>query len=135
MNKKNLMLFAATAAVVLVACKKDTEETPMDSVTATIEIHEPVAGHVYEMGDTVFVEVHINANTEIHGYEAYLINETEADTVWSDQLEDHGTAFNFDGFWVNDVTDHSDMRFEVSAILDHDGNKTTKEVEFHCHPM
>jgi hypothetical protein len=71
----------------------------------------------------------------MHGYDAYILNETSGDTVWTSAVHDHGTPFHIDSLWVNDVTDHSDMLLHIEAEIDHDGNTTEKEVAFHCHPM
>jgi hypothetical protein len=121
----------------LTSCKKDEEEATVvtPTPTALITINEIEEGHTYEMDDTVHIDIDITADFEMHGYDAWLINETAGDTVWSADLHDHGTSFHIHDHWVNNVADHSDMKLKVSAEIDHDGNTTVKEVHFHCHPM
>jgi len=129
-------LFFVALAAVVTSCKKDDENTTSTpTVTATITVDEPLAGTTYALGDTVFVHVNITCPTEMHGYDAYILNETSGDTVWTSAVHDHGTSFHIDSLWVNDVTDHSDMLLHIEAEIDHDGNTTEKEVAFHCHPM
>lgn len=132
------VLTATCIAALAIGCKKEkeeaivAEETP--PVAASITIEEPISGVTIEAADTVWIHVDINRAEEMHGYEAMLINLTTNDTVWDVHEHDHGTAFHIEDFWVNNVTDHSDMRFKVIAILDHEENETVKTVDFHCHP-
>lgn len=134
-------ILAAFLAASFVSCKKDEEETKKDETiltptpVAVITIHEPEEGHVFQLADTVHVDIHITADFDMHGYDAWIINESAGDTVWTSSLHDHGQSFEIHGEWINDVMDHSDMKLKVSAEIDHDGNTTEKEVHFHCHPM
>jgi hypothetical protein len=124
-----------------IACKKEDDDnntttpTPTPTPVASITIHEPEEGQMFHLDDTVHVDIHITADFEMHGYEAWIINESAGDTVWTADVHDHGDSFEVHGEWIVDVTDHSDMKLKVSAEIDHDGNKTEKEVHFHCHPM
>ena len=132
------IIFLAAILLLLNSCKKDNEkeeETHTHPLSANINILSPTAGLTVDLGMSVALSATINAGFDMHGYEAYLINVTADDTVWSVDAHDHGTAFTITGEWINSVTAHSDMRFKVIANLDHDGNTSSKEVEFHCHPM
>lgn len=137
--KNNIIRFslfmAIAASFVMTSCKKDKEEETTPTVKATITVASPLTSTTYLLGDTVFVQATITCPSEMHGYDAYILNETSGDTVWTDAVHDHGDAFTIDGFWVNDVMDHSDMLLHIEAEIDHDGNTTEKEVAFHCHPM
>lgn len=141
MKFKLFSIFIAIS-IIAVSCKKDKEETTntnnnnsTPTPVASITIHSPIAGTTIEHMDTVEIDVHIDADFEMHGYDAYLINETADDTVWTASLHDHANSYEVTGEWINVVTDHSDMKLKVVAEIDHDGNTTEKEIEFHCHPM
>jgi hypothetical protein len=73
--------------------------------------------------------------TEMIGYSSHIENVETGAAVWTVSEHVHGTSFHVEGFWVNNVTSHSDMKLVIEAEIDHDGTTTTKEVSFHCHPM
>jgi hypothetical protein len=135
---KYAAMFAATA-LVFASCKKEetTEEpTPTPAPKVEFTITNPTDGGTYHLGDTVWVNVHIDYATELHGYEASIVNTSNSDeVVWESHLHDHGDMFMVEGFWVNNVTMHSDMELRIEAFIDHDGNSETETVHFHCHPM
>lgn len=142
--KKHFILSAAivlASSIVLISCKKDEEDTKNNNnntppaLTANISVAAPVAGTTYESGDEVHIDVTVTADFDMHGYEAYLINLTADDTLWSVDAHDHGSTYTIHEHWTNNVTEHSDMKLKVIATLDHDGSLATKEVAFHCHPM
>jgi hypothetical protein len=134
-----LLAFTAGLTLSLSSCKKEESEeeenTPTPTVTATISIEEPTLGATYEIGDTVHVHADITCPTEMHGYSAHIENVDTGAAVWTVSEHVHGTSFHVEGFWVNNVTSHSDMKLVIEAEIDHDGTTTTKEVSFHCHPM
>lgn len=139
---KNSRIFLAAAIIVASAfagCKKDKEEeTPIVPSTPeiTFEVTNPTAGAMYHLGDTVWVDVHITSDTELHGYEANLINTSDSDAVlWEDHLHDHGMEYHIHGFYVNGVTMHSDVELSIDAFIDHDGASENHTVAIHCHPM
>lgn len=131
-------LAISLVVITISACKKEKEEEQVAEetppVAATITIEEPMTGSTVEPTDTVWIHFGIARSEEMHGYEALLINLTTNDTVWDAHVHDHGTFFHVEDFWVNNVTEHSDMQFKVIAILDHEENTTVKTVDFHCHP-
>jgi hypothetical protein len=133
----NFIFLGAACAISLVSCKKDEkkeDETPAIP-RATITINNPASGAMFNLGATVDIDVDITAAVEMHGYEAYLINESAGDTVWSADAHVHGDSYEIIDQWVNNVADHSDMKLRIIAEMDHDGHTSTKEVHFHCHPM
>jgi len=142
--KKYFILSAAfmlASSIILTSCKKDEEDNKTNdnnnppALTANITVAEPVAGSTFAFGTEVHIEATVTADFDMHGYEAYLINLSADDTVWSVDAHAHGTTYSIHDHWTNDVTDHSDMKLKIIATLDHDGAKATKEVSFHCHPM
>lgn len=125
----------------ILSCKKDKEDVNDSSkngtpaLTATINIAQPIAGNTYSLGEEVHIDVTVSADFDMHGYEAYLINLTSDDTVWSTHAHAHGTTYSIHDHWTNNVADHSDMKLKVISTLNHDGALAEKEVSFHCHPM
>ncbi|MEY3397962.1 MAG: hypothetical protein RL220_556 [Bacteroidota bacterium] len=136
-NKKILWL-SAIATITIASCQKN-DDTVVEGVTpvpvTTIIIEEPVAGYTYMAGDTVHVHVQINSDIEMHGYEVLIINDSTSDTVWSVQEHDHAASYHIETEWINNVSDHSDMRVRVNAEVEHEMEVVSEEVHFHCHPM
>ncbi len=133
-----LSIALLSASAIFTSCKKDEEQeepTPTPTPQAVITINEPLANAMFNLNEEVHIDVDITASFEMHGYIVELINETSGEVVWSADAHDHATSFHVHDHWVNNVTDHSDMKLKVTAELDHDGNISTKEVHFHCHPM
>jgi hypothetical protein len=133
-NKLFIGIFSLMIISLIASCKKNDGTTTLEP-TIAISINQPMADSTVDLGDTAHIDFSISSNIELHGYQAYLINLTANDTVWSAEEEHHSNVYIYkDDFWVNNVTDHSDMKFKVIAEIDHEGNQRTKEVAFHAHP-
>lgn len=113
------------------ACKKD-KETPK---SVTITITSPTASSMFHWGDTVEIHAHVKAPFELHGWEVVIKKVPDGHVVFMAEDHVHAEEFHVDTFWINSVTEHSDMELHVSALMDHDGGKETKVVAFHFHPM
>lgn len=124
-------LIATMAVFSMSACKKN-KETPK---SVEITITSPTAGSMFHLGDTVEIHAHVKANFELHGWEVVIKKVANGQVVFMAEDHVHAEEFHIDTFWINNVTEHSDMELHVSALIDHDGNKETKVVAFHCHPM
>ena len=85
----------------------------------------------YEFGDTVFMHGGVSAPHELHGYELILRNASTDSVAFSKDEHVHGTSFEFEDHWVNNVADHSDMEFSVIVTVDHEGTTETKKIEFY----
>ena len=125
------ILVTLTLSTLLVACRKDVADP---EVTVTFNIASPLASTTYDLGDTVFVNVTITGSEELHGYEVDMNNLTGDSTVFDAHAHNHASSFTINGYFVNNVTDHSEMELRVKAFIDHDDNYKEKVVEFHCHP-
>ena len=112
------------------ACKKEEEHAH----EADIQISAPVAGHTYEHGDTVFINAVITNTDAMHGWDVYLRKTADQAEVFTADAHDHAATYTISQYWVNNVTDHTEMELEVKATIDHDGNTQSKKVTFHCHP-
>lgn len=136
-NFITITLFSISCALAIVSCKKDKkeeEDTHSHPLTANINIISPAEASTIEHEAVVTLNATVSAGFDMHGYEAYLINVTANDTVWEADLHEHATNYTIAGTWINNVTEHSEMKFKIIATLDHDGNTSVKEVNFHCHP-
>jgi len=134
-------MLASSSLLTTTACEKEDDDDPITSTTPivaplTVDVQQPTAGATFGLGETVPIEVVIKSTEELHGYEFYLRNTSQNNTVvMEDHVHTHGTTIRIQESWVNNVTDHSDMELEVVAYGDHDGSTHSHKVSFHCHPM
>jgi hypothetical protein len=134
MRSKHLFFFVIlTTLITITSCKKDepVEEGP----NVVITFHEPTQNASYDSGDTVHINISVTSDSEMHGYDAVLINTTTGETVWDTELHFHETSFSINDTWVNDVAVESIMLLKITAEIDHEGNTMMKEVGFYAHPM
>jgi hypothetical protein len=116
-------------AVILFSCKKHNGAT-----SANITFIEPTAGDTLQFGEELHIEGTIQGDGELHGYSLNLINLTTGQTLLSKSTHDHGKTFSFHEHWSNNVTDSSNVKIIVVVDLDHDGEKTSKEINVVCLP-
>lgn len=126
----------ALSGTLLVSCTdvvEPSENAP--APRAVITVSSPSEGDMFMLGDTVHIHGDIEYTPGLHGYAIELTNISADSVVFSMDEHAHDPMLHFDEMWVNNVTDHSDMRLVVSAAIDHDGTLVHDTVHFHCHPM
>ncbi len=129
MKKLAFAAIGLLAITMFEACKNDHEETP-----PVITINAPIEDTEYEQNDTVFFTGNITHSVDLHEYMIEM-KDVDHDTVlYTSTTHTHGTSADFNEYWVNHVADHTQMLLTVTAE-DHDGNKSSKVVHFHCHPL
>ena len=123
----------ALALVMGTSCKKDKQDEEV-TPEATITITSPAANDTIT-GSTFQVTGSITATADIHGYDLKLLKQSDGTEVFSVDVDEHATGFTINTTATpNGVTTATHLRLVVDAILDHQGNKTTKEVVFHYIP-
>ena len=122
--EKVILSAAIMGVLALNSCKK--EVTP----TATLTITEPVAADTVPHGDSVHMEGTIVGSGELHGYTLQLTNLTSGQVVYSGSTDNHQNSYAFHEHWPNNVGATSNMRLTLTVNLDHDGNTTSKSVDF-----
>jgi hypothetical protein len=126
--KTPFSLFICLVAILL-SCKKHHGAT-----SANITFIEPTAGDTLQFGEELHIEGTIQGDGELHGYSLSLINSTTGQTLLSNSTHDHAETFSFHEHWSNNLTDTSNVKIIVVADLDHDGGKTSKEINVVCLP-
>lgn len=138
MKNKNvilLSLFFITLAFATSCKPDDNNNTPSPSPSVVFTVTSPEAGKAYMQGDTIRIKAKLSFETELHGWELELKNKADNNKeVLKVEEHTHEKTVEIDTFWVNNVTMHSDMELVIYAIKDHEGNKDSKEIHFHCHP-
>jgi hypothetical protein len=126
---KNLKFVFISLTFGLISCHKHNNAT-----NATINFIEPTAGDTLQFGEELHIEGTIQGDGELHGYSLSLINSTTGQTLLSNSTHDHAETFSFHEHWNNNVTDTSNVKIVVAVDLDHDGEKTSKEINVVCLP-
>lgn len=136
MKKVNFLFIGLIIVIVLTNCKKEVSDdsTSDETKQITVVINTPIAEQVYNFNNVVTVSGSITANFDMHGYEIKLYNESNSDSLMFESFtHGHGESMNFSKTWTNNVSDHSDVRVEVSALSDHEGiERETEVVHIYC---
>lgn len=115
------------------ACNKDKGDDPVEP-EAAITISSPAANDTI-MGTSFQVTGSITANTAIHGYEVKLLKQSDGTEVFSQDMDEHTSTFTINTTATpSGITEATTLRLVIDAVLDHEGNKTTKEVVFYYLP-
>jgi hypothetical protein len=133
---RSTVLGLAVAAVLFTSCDKKENKKDDDhhhAAEATITITAPAEGQEFNHQNTVNVTGKIESTEALHGYKIVIRQKSDNSVKFEKDDHSHGTTINFDESWINNVAGMQDMEVEVTAIIDHDGNTTTKKVNFHCH--
>jgi hypothetical protein len=101
-----------------------------DPITATLTILEPLPGDTIAAGGALHMHGTVVGSGELHGYSLTLTNLTTNQVVFSGSNANHATSYAFDEHWVNAGGAWSNMRLTLEVELDHDGNSTSKSVDF-----
>lgn len=131
------------AVLTLTNCKKEEEHDHdhnhdlTENKVMNVVINTPTEDQMFGLNDVVTISGTVSGNFDLHGYEVKLFNESNSDSLMFESFtHGHSESINFSETWTNTVSDHSDVRVEVSALADHEGNdRETAVVNIHCHPM
>lgn len=107
--------------------KKDTE-------APKITIFKPANKAEFEKGDTVFIEIQVTDNDEMHEVEVHIHRKSTNEEVFHLERHAHSKEVNINTYWVvpNDLG--LDEKFELEVEAEDDaGNKSKKVHEFHVH--
>lgn len=119
--KKLLVLFFA-ASIAFLACKKEK-----DSDNPVVTITSPTEGQAIATGDSALVAFTIT-DADTHGFDFRIINTTTGDTLFLEDEHSHDNVTFSKKYKMPDVS------MQLRLILtgeDHNGNTTTKTVNFY----
>ncbi len=101
---------------------------------AYFSIASPEVQSYYVGGDTVRIIGSVVGDSELYGLSVQLLNDANDSVLFTYSNEEHLTSYNFNQFYVNQVAEHMDVRLEVVAELDHEGNEAKKTMLLHLYP-
>ena len=129
-NLKFVFISLSILLILLMSCHKHNEATKAD-----ITLIEPMEGDTLLFGEELHAEGTIIGDGELHGYSLNIINQTSGLTLLSRSSSDHAETYSFHEHWVNSVTDTSNVKIILEVELNHDGVKTSKEINVVCVPQ
>ena len=127
---ENRLSFLIPLLFLLAACTK--ESVPANEVAFVIG--SPLEGQMFHQGETVPIKATLTGKESLHGWAIEIRKKSDGVVLYEKSLHTHGLSLSIDESWTNNLTEHTDLVLEVFAQLDHDGNKTSKTVNFHAHP-
>lgn len=126
---KNLKFVFISLTFGLISCHKHNNAT-----NATINFLEPTAGDTLQFGEELHIEGTIQGDGELHGYSLNLLNSNTGQSLLSKSTHDHGESFSFHEHWLNNLTDTANVKISVEVEINHEGLKTSKEINVVCLP-
>jgi hypothetical protein len=121
-----VILILAFASIV--GCNKENVNN------AYFSIISPEVQSYYVGGDTIRIIGSVVGDSELYGLSVQLLNDANDSILFTYSNEEHLTSYNFNQFYVNQVAEHMDVRLEVVAELDHEGNEAKKTMLLHLYP-
>ena len=114
LQKKLLIIILVFS--LLNACKKEEEEqTAIENTYPSITINDPNEVN-YNLGDTVFINIVVTDEQEMHDAEWFLILTPQNDTLWSQRKHSHGTEIIFNTYYIlGTFLDQQNVNFIVKA--------------------
>jgi hypothetical protein len=113
---KKLLFSLSISCALIYSCDK-----PAEATTATINFIEPAVGDTIHLG-------------ELHGYTLKIENTITSEIVKTGSTSNHAKSYVFHEHWVNNVSEPSLMKVTLEVELNHDGKKTSKELNVVCLP-
>lgn len=125
-----LLKFSLMALTFLfVSCQKEEGAS-----TATITFLEPTSGDTLHIGEKLHVEGTIQGDGEMHGYSLSMTNKNTGESLFNAISETHAQSYSIHEHWTNNVSDTATIKILVEVELNHDGMKTSKEINVVCLP-
>ena len=115
------------------ACENEDQHPDLSTSDISLLINSPTDTQEFEANDTVFISATIDAPIEMHGYEVHLTRLADTVEVLTKDIDLHTNHFTINETYINPGLVHSDMELEIIAMIDHNGQSTSKKVHFHCH--
>jgi hypothetical protein len=127
MTKK--LAFIALLAIAAIACKKEE-----DSENPEITIFTPTTNQEFESADSVQLNFKVE-DEDLHEVGFTIVEEGTTDTLYYKAASHtHDSPYVLNKKYFISVDAHTDATLIVNAE-DHNGNKASKSVNFHIHPM
>jgi hypothetical protein len=116
-------------SIILFACQKK-ETKIIDLNNLKLSISKPSEAAIYKKGDTVFIKANASNTEQLHGYSLQISNKSNQQVYFDIDQHLHDSKFDIDTFWVDNLSEKTDLMLKLSVEIDHEGNEDFKEVNF-----
>lgn len=122
----------------LLSCEHKPEVQPTQETTkkqeSSIVFSDllPEQGAVFNHFEAVVIQAELEWDQTLHGYEVYLKNLTNGDTVFQVAQHVHGLKLTVEEEWINEVEHDANMQLDFVARTSHEGESVVKSIYFRC---
>ncbi len=129
--KKYLFIALAIASTALGSCKKETEEeTPFEG---GITIIAPITDDTMT-GPKFILVGNINGNMAMHGYHVVLYKQSDNSVIAEYDKDEHATSITIHDTITHGLATPTAVRLYIESAYNHEGDVTSKEVNFVIEP-
>ncbi|MDR0803074.1 hypothetical protein [Fluviicola sp.] len=123
-------LVILTGSLGLASCKKD-KSSKNEPVSAVVMITNPHDGDTIQGNFTLTGTIVGTAN--LHGYQITVTNTLNDSIIYQNEVHDHAANFTVNQAINHGFSNYTLLKLDLVAALDHDGNTTSKKVQFTVH--
>ncbi len=113
-------------------CQKDNYTPQPNKVK--INISSLYDGQYIHNRDTVWLEGKISYISNLHGYSIVLKNKEQNKELFAYYEHTHNNEVSFKKYWINTLTDSTNLLLLITGEIDHDGNNGIKELNLVSQP-
>ena len=122
MSKKLIFSISIIAIIMITACGKES-----DTDNPVVTITSPTEGQMFSNGDSALVAFTIT-DADTHGFDLSITNTTNSAVLFEEDEHSHDNITFSKKYKLPDVA--TQMKITITGE-DHNGNTTTKSVNFH----
>jgi hypothetical protein len=111
------------------ACTKHPHDQEEGSPKADIQFESPVAGAIYNSGDSILIKGRASYAAPIHGYDLIIRKAGDTTKLFFKHIHEHKAQLAINAKWKAAVS-NSNLQAEVVLYLDHEGHTHSKKVGF-----
>jgi hypothetical protein len=121
-----IILFASV--ILLLGCRKEKSNNVEFIVTS------PLPQSYYVGGDSIFIQGEVKGELALHGLKIQLLNDFNDSIMFNFENTSCSAHYIFSQFYINEVTEHTDVRLEIQVKIDEAGTLAKKTIPIHLYP-
>jgi hypothetical protein len=130
---KTIIISAVILGLALISCKKNKEEEQEEAFVGGITITTPAENDTVS-GNYSILTGNIHGNLSLHGYHVVLYKASDNSVITEYEIDDHSTSITLNDTINYTVSAITPVRLKVESAYNHEGDMTTKEVNYVIQP-
>ncbi|RYY95276.1 MAG: hypothetical protein EOO11_16180 [Chitinophagaceae bacterium] len=128
---KRITSLSIAALLSCAACTKHPGDA-LEPATAeaTLVFAQPLAGAVYQRGDSVRIAATAIAPATIHGYDVEIHAVGDTTRLFYTHVHDHNDTLLVRQAWADTLSTARNLEVQVTLVLDHEGTQLKRSVAF-----